>query len=430
MTRALDQLDDRQIDGAGPPDGDGGLDTPPPSRRWDDPPVLAALALVLVGVAALAAWLGGTDLPGDDSAEAGFARDMSVHHRQAVVMAEELRGRTTDEVMAAVARDIATTQQGQIGQLRGWLDAWRLNAGGSGPAMAWMGHPTEGRMPGMATPEQLAQLEAARGQDAEELFARLMIPHHQAGVDMAEAILERTDRPEVRDFAETMIDSQRSEIDSLQRWLRTHGLPEATVEPDGQAEEPGGAGEHAGHGTVGGGGEGLLALAGPAGSGALRLGPVALGAAALAWLLTDSQRRWRHWPEDPEPAAPRQPGWRLLAAAGLAASGVVHLALAPEQAEVSTFLGVGFWVAGVAAAVLAGAVLAWPTRPVLAGVLLTAAAVTAAYFLFLLVPPPGAERPTDPEAVGLLTQLAHVAVLLAAVSLWPPATPSAQPSAR
>jgi len=33
--------------------------------------------------------------PGDDSAEAGFARDMIVHHGQAVQMAEIVRGRTT-----------------------------------------------------------------------------------------------------------------------------------------------------------------------------------------------------------------------------------------------------------------------------------------------------------------------------------------------
>jgi uncharacterized protein (DUF305 family) len=96
--------------------------------------------------------------PGNDSAEAGFARDMIVHHAQAVQMAEVIRDKTKSDSMRLLASDISLTQQAQIGIMQGWLGAWGLPITGSEPAMAWMGHPTDGPMPGMATPDELDRL--------------------------------------------------------------------------------------------------------------------------------------------------------------------------------------------------------------------------------------------------------------------------------
>ena len=59
--------------------------------------------------------------PGNDSAEAGFARDMIVHHAQAVQMAEIVRDKTNSDDMRLLAADISLTQQGQIGIMQGWL---------------------------------------------------------------------------------------------------------------------------------------------------------------------------------------------------------------------------------------------------------------------------------------------------------------------
>jgi uncharacterized protein (DUF305 family) len=57
--------------------------------------------------------------PGNDSAEAGFARDMIVHHAQAVQMAEIIRDKTNSDDMRLLAADISLTQQGQIGIMQG-----------------------------------------------------------------------------------------------------------------------------------------------------------------------------------------------------------------------------------------------------------------------------------------------------------------------
>ena len=76
--------------------------------------------------------------PSDTSPEAGFARDMSTHHAQAVAMAEAIRDRTEDPDLKLLATDIALGQQGQIGRMSGWLDEWGLSISSTNAPMAWI----------------------------------------------------------------------------------------------------------------------------------------------------------------------------------------------------------------------------------------------------------------------------------------------------
>jgi uncharacterized protein (DUF305 family) len=153
--------------------------------------------------------------PGNDSAEAGFARDMIVHHAQAVQMAEIVRDKTNSDDMRLLAADISLTQQAQVGIMQGWLEVWGLPITGEEPAMAWMGQPMDGFMPGMATPDEITRLSQLPPDRADVLFLRLMIAHHAAAIPMAQAILKRTDEPEVRELARSIIGSQTAEIANM-----------------------------------------------------------------------------------------------------------------------------------------------------------------------------------------------------------------------
>jgi uncharacterized protein (DUF305 family) len=187
-------------------------------------PLVPLLSLALLILAGLALWLFfATRPPGDDSAEAGFARDMMVHHAQAVEMAEIVRDKTESEDIKTLAPDTALTQQAQIGQMQGWLQVWGLSPTGSEPAMSWMGEPTDGLMPGMATPEDIQKLRDASPEEADVLFLQLMVPHHQAALQMTEAILNRTDRPEVESLAKAISASQQSEIQNMEQMLQDRG---------------------------------------------------------------------------------------------------------------------------------------------------------------------------------------------------------------
>lgn len=187
---------------------------------------VAAVAALILGLVLGALLLGGESEPQDQSPEAGFARDMSVHHAQAVQMAFIIRDQTDDPGIRTMAYDIINTQRAQIGMFSGWLQQWDLPQTSVRPPMEWTDHghsdsmmQSYDQMPGMASDADMQRLEEASGVDAEILFLELMIEHHKGGVEMAEAVLPLSDRPEVRYLADTIVAGQQAEIATMEDML-------------------------------------------------------------------------------------------------------------------------------------------------------------------------------------------------------------------
>ena len=194
---------------------------------------VAAVILVAASFAAGSLSAPVVTAPSNTSAEAGFARDMQTHHNQAVEMSLMVRDLTDDPDVRLLAYDIATSQSQQAGQMNGWLTVWNLSQTSPEPSMTWMSRPAlsgvshEGMsemgtgdsshqpgspMPGMATAEQLASLQAASGVKAERIFLTLMIAHHLGGVEMADAVLVRSEERVVRSLAASIVKAQTSEV--------------------------------------------------------------------------------------------------------------------------------------------------------------------------------------------------------------------------
>jgi uncharacterized protein (DUF305 family) len=186
--------------------------------------VVAAVLLVFVGYAAgtlIPRW----QAPGDSSPEAGFARDMSAHHAQAVELGMIAYQKATDPDVRTLGGDIAITQQGQIGIMQTWLANWGLSLNSTNQPMAWMPDgPSLMRgnlMPGMATQAEMDKLRNATGNQVDILFCQYMLRHHLGGLHMVDGILARTHNQQVVDLATAMKTGQQGEIQVLQNLL-TH----------------------------------------------------------------------------------------------------------------------------------------------------------------------------------------------------------------
>lgn len=226
-----------------------------PDRAYRHPVFVAGAVVASAIILAAGLLLGSLLTPGqvaaapeEGSVDVGFSRDMREHHAQAVEMSVLVRDATQDSEVRALALDIMLTQQQQAGQMYGWLAAWRLPQTSASPPMRWMlveddasagmpgmdgqshgsldagtGPPV--RMPGMASDEQLAELAQARGRRAERIYLQLMIPHHRAGVAMAEYAVQYAQQPQVRRLAQSIVDSQSAEIRVLREMLSARGGP-------------------------------------------------------------------------------------------------------------------------------------------------------------------------------------------------------------
>lgn len=208
-------------------------DAPTTARPWLVSVLVGLAALLLGGL--LGYWLGHSGGPALGSVDVGFAQDMSVHHEQAVQMAALVYDRSDDPAIRSLAFDILTTQQGQMGIMSGWLDAWGRPWTSAGPRMEWMGMAVEGLMPGMATAEQMAALRAADGQAADVLFLQLMIPHHRGGIEMAQYAFDHAQEEPVRLMARGMVEAQSLEVDYMNELLVGKGqvpVPNAPAATD------------------------------------------------------------------------------------------------------------------------------------------------------------------------------------------------------
>ncbi|MFI1702369.1 DUF305 domain-containing protein [Streptomyces bobili] len=169
-------------------------------------------------------------VPGTGSADAGFARDMAVHHQQAVELSLIVRDRTDDDDVRRLAYDIVNTQANQRGMLLGRLAVWGLPKSSQHPPMAWMGRhdmhqrPHQGNlMPGMATSSQIEALRKAEGPAAEVLYLQLLTEHHRAGVEMARSGSTLATDPLVKDLAASMLRGQQAEIALMAKLLEQRG---------------------------------------------------------------------------------------------------------------------------------------------------------------------------------------------------------------
>ena len=77
--------------------------------------------------------------------------------------------------------------------------------------------------------EAMTSVQPTGNSDAD--FVKLMIPHHQAAIDMAKTQLLYGKDPQMRRLAQEIIIDQQSEIELMDLWLKQNGLGSSSVTP-------------------------------------------------------------------------------------------------------------------------------------------------------------------------------------------------------
>lgn len=147
-----------------------------------------------------------------------FYQDMIVHHAQALVMVETALPRLGDAQVKSLASRIADEQKPEILAMTTWLEERKQEV----PPQATnprLGDHEHAGMPGMATPEQLAELGRASGVEADRLFLTLMTAHHKGALTMVGEHGKVAGEEIVEEMANDINVTQAKQIQQMQTML-------------------------------------------------------------------------------------------------------------------------------------------------------------------------------------------------------------------
>lgn len=157
-------------------------------------------------------------------ADVEFMQGMIHHHAQALVMSAWAPDHGASPGLQTLTARIINAQRDEIALMQRWLrergrDVPEVEASGHMPGMHGDMHV---HMPGMLSPDQLAALDAARGEEFDRLFLTFMIQHHEGAVTMVHdlfAIDGAAQDDAVFKIASDIQVDQKTEIARMQRML-------------------------------------------------------------------------------------------------------------------------------------------------------------------------------------------------------------------
>jgi uncharacterized protein (DUF305 family) len=152
-------------------------------------------------------------------ADVAFMQGMILHHAQALEMVHLVPARTTREDIRLLARRIELSQRDEIELMQRWLRV----RGHRAPEVDFAtGHAAEhGHMPGMLSPDEMARLAAARGEEFDRLFLEGMIHHHEGALHMVAELFAAGggQETEINQFANEVDADQMIEIERMRAML-------------------------------------------------------------------------------------------------------------------------------------------------------------------------------------------------------------------
>jgi uncharacterized protein (DUF305 family) len=145
-----------------------------------------------------------------------FANMMIMHHQAAIDMSEIEIVKGTDAAIVSMAKSIVTAQKDEIVEMQQFIANHKMkevkmqNAEMDGDLSKSM----------KAMMDKMNNMQMTGNTDTD--FVRMMIPHHEGAVKMAEDELAYGKHTELKKMAEKMIIDQTKEIDEFNAWLTSN----------------------------------------------------------------------------------------------------------------------------------------------------------------------------------------------------------------
>jgi uncharacterized protein (DUF305 family) len=148
-----------------------------------------------------------------NDADRHFVSHMIPHHYQAILMSELAPQRSADRRLRALAERIRIEQGVEIDSLQGWQGREGLPVTDEVESYHHvLQDPEMLEHMGMANRRQMTRLEAADGRAFDRMYIKLMIPHHQGAIRMAEEVAGTGNDVFVRQLAIDLISSQSRQV--------------------------------------------------------------------------------------------------------------------------------------------------------------------------------------------------------------------------
>ncbi len=154
------------------------------------------------------------------ASDVAFMQHMILHHGQALDMAALVKDRTNTEDLVSIAGRIESSQGDEIAFMKSWLAERGEPA--EDPKMKDHGAHMHHMMAGMASPEAMKALAAAKGVEFDRQFLTLMIAHHDGAVEMVEKLLDEDGTaadPVLYRFVGDIDSEQTAEIKKMDKLL-------------------------------------------------------------------------------------------------------------------------------------------------------------------------------------------------------------------
>ncbi len=158
--------------------------------------------------------------PSDAEYDLRFIDAMFLHHQGAIAMAKVAMQNSQRPEIKKLSNAIIDAQSREIADLQTWRKNWYPQAGSKPVAYdSQMGHSMEMNSEQIKAMRMDIDLGAA-DEEFDRRFVEAMIVHHEGALAMAESALRASQRSEIQELSQAILDTQAQEISQMQEWLK------------------------------------------------------------------------------------------------------------------------------------------------------------------------------------------------------------------